>query len=92
MYYGHKTNDHYRFDGQIFGEIDLYKGLKFRSSLSYKYYDNEISTYSPRTDAKYSAEGDILNPAGTQNTLVDYHWLETSFMNENILTYFSRSS
>ena len=90
MYYGHKTNDHYRFDGQIFGEIDLYKGLKFRSSLSYKYYDNEISTYSPRTDAKYSAEGDILNPAGTQNTLVDYHWLETSFMNENILTYTNR--
>ena len=90
MYYGHKTNDHYRFDGQIFGEIDLYKGLKFRSSLSYKYYNNETSTYSPRTDAKYNAEGDILNPAGTQNTLVDYHWLETSYMNENILTYANR--
>lgn len=87
IYYGRKTNDHYRFDGQIFGEIDLYKGLKFRSSLAYKFYDNETSTYSPRAEAKYSPEGDILVPAGTQNTLNDYRWLETGYTNENILTY-----
>lgn len=87
LYYGRKTNQHQRFDGQIFAEVDIVKGLKFRSSLAYKYYNNETSTYSPRTEAKYSAEGEILNPAGTQNTLTDYSWIEKSYINENILTY-----
>ncbi len=87
LYYGHKDNNHYRFDGQIFAEVNLYKGLKFRSSLSYKYYNNAVSTYSPRTEARYDAEGNEIAPAGTQNTLVDYNYLETSYINENILTY-----
>lgn len=87
LYYGKKSNDHYRFDGQVYGEIDLYDGLKFRSSLSYRFYDNEVSTYSPRTDARYNAEGVEIAPAGTQNTLSDYHYLERGYTNENILTY-----
>ncbi|WP_028902941.1 MULTISPECIES: TonB-dependent receptor [unclassified Prevotella] len=84
---GYKKNEHYRFDGQIFGEIDLYKGLKFRTSLSYKYYNNNTTSYDPRSAAKVNAEGTILAPAGTQNTLTDYQWIETSLTNENILTY-----
>lgn len=87
MNYGRKTNQHHRFDGQIYAEVDIVKGLKFRSSLAYKYYTNDISTYSPRGEAKYSAEGDILTPAGEQNTLTDYNWTEKSYINENILTY-----
>lgn len=87
IYYGHKSNDHYRFDGQVFGEVDIYDGLKFRTSLSYKYYDNEISTFSPRTEARYNAEGEEIAPAGTQNSLSDYHYIERGFTNENILTY-----
>ena len=47
LYYGRKTNQHQRFDGQIFAEVDIVKGLKFRSSLAYKYYINEnILTYN----------------------------------------------
>lgn len=84
---GYKKNEHYRFDGQVFGEIDLYKGLKFRTSLSYKYYNNNTTSYDPRSAAKVDAEGNVLNPAGTQNTLTDYQWIETSYTNENILTY-----
>lgn len=87
LYYGRKTNQHHRFDGKVFAEVDIIKGLTFRSSLAYKYYDNEVSTYSPRSAAKYNAEGEILNPAGTQNTLADYSWIEKSYINENILTY-----
>lgn len=87
MNYGRKTNQHHRFDGKVFAEVDIIKGLTFRSSLAYKYYTNETSTYSPRSVAKYNAEGEILNPAGTQNTLSDYSWVEKSYINENILTY-----
>ena len=85
--YGRKTNQHHRFDGKVFAEVDIIKGLTFRSSLAYKYYNNEVSTYSPRSAAKYNAEGEILNPAGTQNTLADYSWIEKSYINGNILTY-----
>lgn len=84
---GYKDNKHYRFDGNFFGEIDIIKGLKFRSSLAYKYYMNDVSTYNPKEMARYNAEGKELAPAGTSNTLTDYHYLETSYTNENILTY-----
>ena len=84
---GYKDNKNYRFDGKFFGEIDLVKGLKFRSSLAYKYYMNDVTTFNPRSLAVYNAEGEELAPAGTQNTLTDYHYLETSYINENILTY-----
>lgn len=87
---GYKDNKHYRFDGQFFGEIDIWKGLKFRSSLAYKYYMNDTSTYNPKEAAIYSAEGEELQPAGTINSLSDYHYLETSYINENILTYTNR--
>lgn len=84
---GHKDNMNYRFDGNFFGEIDIVKGLKFRSSLAYKYYMNDITTFQPRDLARYNAEGEEVAPAGTQNTLTDYHYLETTYINENILTY-----
>ena len=87
---GYKDNKHYRFDGQFYGEIDIWKGLKFRSSLAYKYYMNDTSTYNPKSLAVYDADGNELQPAGTMNSLSDYHYLETSYINENILTYTNR--
>lgn len=84
---GYKDNKHYRFDGNFFGEVDLMKGLKFRSSLAYKYYMNDITTFNPREMARYNAEGEEIAPAGTQNSLSDYHYLSTSYTNENIMTY-----
>ena len=84
---GYKDNKHYRFDGNFFGEVDIIKGLKFRSSLAYKFYMNDVTTFNPRDLARYNAEGTELAKAGTQNTLTDYHYLETSYTNENILTY-----
>lgn len=90
IYNGYKDNKHYRFDGQFFGEIDIWKGLKFRSSLAYKYYMSSTSTYTPKGAAVYDAEGTVLMPAGTMNSLKDYHYLETTYINENILTYNNR--
>ncbi len=90
IYDGYKDNKHYRFDAQVFGEIDIVKGLKFRSSLAYKYYMNDISTFSPKTEARYNAAGNEIAPAGTSNSLSNYHYLETTYINENILTYTNR--
>lgn len=87
IYTGKRDNDHYRFDGKVFGEVDLVKGLQFRTSLAYKLYTNRMMTYSPRSEAKYNAEGEEIAPAGTQNTLTDYDWFQTGWINENILTY-----
>ena len=90
LYVGSRDNDHYRFDGKLFGEIELMKGLSFRSSLGYKLYTNRVSTYSPRGDARYNAEGEVIQAPGEQNTLNDYDWFETSWLNENILSYNNR--
>ncbi|MCD8206629.1 MAG: TonB-dependent receptor [Bacteroidales bacterium] len=82
---GRKTDDGYRFDGNMFGEIDIVKGLKFRSSLAFKYYMNDTSTYSAKS-AKYDADGNQLY-ADDVNSLYQYHYVTTDYVNENILTY-----
>lgn len=83
---GYKDNKHYRFDGNFFGELDLAKGLKFRSGLAYKFYMNDITTFNPKNTTRYNAEGVALTVQGT-NSLSDYHYLQTTYINENILTY-----
>lgn len=85
MNLGKKKDTGYRFDGQVFAELDLWKGLKFRSSLAYKFYVNDISTYGARS-AKYDAEGNLLYK-DDNNSLTEYHWISQSYTNENILTY-----
>jgi TonB-linked SusC/RagA family outer membrane protein len=85
MNIGNKKNNGYHFDGNAFVELDLFKGLKYRSSLAYKYYMNDVSTYSERS-AKYDANGIVLYK-DDNNSLYEYHWLSTSYTNENILTY-----
>lgn len=85
MSLGKKKNNGYSFDGQLFAEVDLWKGLKFRSSLAYKYYMNDVSTYSARS-ARYDAEGKMLSQ-DNNNSLREYHWISQSYTNENILTY-----
>lgn len=86
LYTGYKENIHYRFDGQFFGELDLMKGLKFRTSLAYKYYMNDVTTFNPKNNIRYNAAGEPLTSVGT-NSLTDYHYLQTTYINENIATY-----
>jgi TonB-linked SusC/RagA family outer membrane protein len=85
--HGFKDTDNYRFDGKIWGEVDIIKGLKFRSSLAYKYNMSDYTTFTPKALAWYNADGDIINNAGEQNTLKDYHYIQTGYINENIFTY-----
>lgn len=82
---GHKTNDTYRFDSNVYAEVDLYKGLKFRSSLAYKLHINDTSSYSQRSK-RYDADGNVVAET-TTNSLTDYRWTDHTVANENILTY-----
>lgn len=82
---GRKSNEGFRFDGQVFAEVDVWQGLKFRTSLAYKFYMNDTSTYNART-AKYDADGNLLYK-DDNNSLYEYHWTDHSYTNENILTY-----
>ena len=84
MNLGHNENRGYRFDGNVFAEVDIVKGLKFRTSLAYKYYMNDTKYYSQKS-AKYDAEGNVLY-RDDNNSLYQYHWLNQSYLNENILT------
>ncbi len=85
MTWGHKTNVGYHFDANAFAEIDIIKGLKFRTSLAFKYYMNDTSSYSDRYSI-YDAEGNTLYES-TSNGLTQYHYLATTYLNENIFTY-----
>ncbi len=86
LYQGNKDNHSYRFDGNVFAEIDILKGLKFRSSLAYKFFMNDVTSFMPRDIQAYDAAGNQLTNPGT-NSVSDYHYLNTSYTNENIFTY-----
>lgn len=86
LYQGNRDDNSYRFDGQLFGEINLAKGLKFRSSLAYRYYMNDVSTFNTSQTQVYDADGKQLSVPAVNN-LNDYHYLSTMYINENILTY-----
>ena len=85
---GHKTNDGYRFEGKLGAEVDIWNGLKFRTSAAYKLYINDTSSYSAKY-SKYDADGNVLY-SSTTNSLYNYRWKDNSFLNENLLTYSNR--
>jgi TonB-linked SusC/RagA family outer membrane protein len=89
IYRGNKDNGNYRFDGKLFGEVEILKNLQLRSSIAYKFYREDISTYSPRTTV-YDADGQILNHSVT-NSLEDRYTNSSTFLNENLLSYSFRS-
>ena len=87
LHTGYKDNKHYRFDGKFFGEIDIIKGLKFRSSLAYKYYMNDVSTFNPKNNQKYDAEGNALTTVGPPDCPI-IHFLDMIFIPLSSLNIF----
>lgn len=86
LYQGKKDNDTYRFDGNSFAEMEIVNGLKFRTSIAFKFHMNDVSAFTPSQTQSYDSEGNQLSSSGT-NSLNDYHYLSTAYTNENILTY-----
>lgn len=84
----HNKQTGWRFDGQVFGEVNILKGLKFRSSLAYKLYIYDASWYNKRS-RKYNAEGALIYKSD-DNSLTANHKVDYGYLNENILTYDQR--
>ena len=88
MSQAHNKQTGWRFDGNVYGEVNLVKGLKFRSSLAYKLYIYDASWYSKRS-RKYNAEGNLIYKSD-DNSLTNNHKIDYGYVNENILTYDQR--
>ena len=84
----HDKQTGWRFDGQVYGEVNLLKGLKFRSSLAYKLYVYDASWYNKRS-RKYNAEGNLIYKSD-DNSLTANHKIDYGYLNENILSYDQR--
>ena len=84
----HDKQTGWRFDGQVYGEVNLLKGLKFRSSLAYKLYVYDASWYNKQS-RKYNAEGNLIYKSD-DNSLTANHKIDYGYLNENILSYDQR--
>ncbi len=82
---GYRSNYGYHFDGKLFAEVDIWKGIKFKTSLAYSSYLNTTESYSQKS-SKYDAEGNLLYRNET-NSLYKYMWLSRTLTNENLLTW-----
>lgn len=90
MSLGNRTNEYWRFNGKAFAGIDLWDGLEFRTSLAYAFDLNATKAYSPKSPARYDAEGNIKKVAGQTNKEEDYWYRNATWTNENLLTYNKR--
>ena len=88
MEMNHKTNDRYFMNVNAFAEVDIVKGLKFRTSLAYKLFMNNTQTYI-QSFKRFDAEGNQIYDSPS-NSLSQYHYLDRGWLNENILTYNER--
>ena len=87
MSLGHRSNEYWRFNGKVFAGIDLWDGLKFQTSFAYAFDLNATKSYSPKSPARYDAEGSIRKAAGETNKEEDYWYRNATWTSENLLTY-----
>ena len=87
MSLGHRINEYWRFNGKVFAGIDLWDGLKFQTSFAYAFDLNATKSYSPKSPARYDAEGNIRKAAGETNKEEDYWYRNATWTSENLLTY-----
>ena len=87
MSLGHRSNEYWRFNGKVFAGIDLWDGLKFQTSFAYAFDLNATKSYSPKSPARYDAEGNIRKAAGETNKEEDYWYRNATWTSENLLTY-----
>ena len=87
MSLGHRSNEYWRFNGKAFAGIELWEGLKFQTSLAYAFDLNATKSYTPKSPARYDADGNIVKAAGETNKEEDYWYRNATWTNENLLTY-----
>ena len=87
MSLGNRTNERWRFTGKAYAGIQIWEGLKFQTSFAYAFDLNATKSYSPKSPARYDADGNILKTAGETNQLSDYWYRNATWTNENLLTF-----
>ena len=85
-YTGRKTHSKYYMTVNPYAEVDIIKGMKFRSSFAYRMYMDDQSSYSPKY-TRYNAEGEEVAGGSTNNSLSKSRNLTDGWQNENTLTY-----
>jgi len=87
--YNKGTTKRYRTLGTVYGELDIMKGLSFRSSANLDNTDNIATTYVPYitagTQAARTFTGSNNLLSATSGTYRSYR--RQTFVNENTLTY-----
>lgn len=61
--------------------------MKFQTSFAYAFDLNATKSYSPKSPARYDAEGNIRKAAGETNKEEDYWYRNATWTSENLLTY-----
>ena len=87
MSLGNRTNERWRFTGKAYAGIQIWEGLKFQTSFAYAFDLNATKSYSPKSPARYDADGNVLKTAGETNQLSDYWYRNATWTNENLLTF-----
>lgn len=87
MSLGNRTNERWRFTGKAYAGIQIWEGLKFQTSFAYAFDLNATKSYSPKSPARYDADGNLLKTAGETNQLSDYWYRNATWTNENLLTF-----
>ena len=83
---GRKEHTKYYLTANPYAEVDIIKGMKFRSSFAYRMYLNDQSSYNPKY-TRYNAEGVEVAGGSSNNSLSKNRNLTTGWQNENTLTY-----
>ena len=87
MSLGNRTNERWRFTGKAYAGIQIWEGIKFQTSFAYAFDLNATKSYSPKSPARYDADGNVLKTAGETNQLSDYWYRNATWTNENLLTF-----
>ena len=84
---GDRKNESWLFNGKTWAALDIIDGLKYQINLAYNFNLNATKSYSPKSPARYDAEGNIKKAAGSTNQQTDYYYRTDTWTIENILTY-----
>lgn len=87
MALGNRTDESWRFNGKAYAGLDIIDGLKFQTSLAYNFVLDANKTYSPKSPARYDADGVVRKVEGATNSENDYWRKDYTLTNENIFTY-----
>jgi TonB-dependent starch-binding outer membrane protein SusC len=80
LYYWNSLSTGYRIQGSFWGEVNIWKDLKFKSSFGIDVENNNGKNYTPVYNVSSLQHNDISNLSVSNNSLYHYTW-------DNVLSY-----